>query len=203
MNETREIPQGLKLALDFAPLIAFFAAYKLAGMYWATGIIIALTLISVAIGFALTGRVAKFPLFGAILITVMGGLTLYLQNDTFVKMKPTAANLLFVAVLTGGLFSDRLFLKDMLGTAMELPDKAWRVLTWRWAWFFAALAVLNEFVWRNFSEGTWVNFKVFGLMGLTLAFAAVNAPFMMRNMQAELAGHARPGTKPDKPSVNG
>jgi intracellular septation protein len=200
MTETREIPQGLKLALDFAPLIAFFAAYKLAGMYWATGVIIALTLISVAIGFVLTGKVAKFPLFGAVLITVMGGLTLYFQNDTFVKMKPTAANLLFGAVLAGGLVSGRLFLKDLLGTAMELPDKAWRVLTWRWAAFFAILAVINELVWRNFSEGTWVNFKVFGLMGLTLAFAAANTPFMMRHMQA---GHTGPGAKPEKPSVNG
>jgi intracellular septation protein len=180
-DETKkELPQGLKLALDFAPLFAFFIAYKVGGVYWATGIIIALTLISLVIGYAMTGRVAKFPLFSAILISVMGGLTLYLQNDMFVKMKPTAANLVFASVLVGGIFSKRMFLKDLLGSALEMPENAWRTLTWRWAGFFVALAAINEIVWRTQSENFWVNFKVFGLMGLTFLFAAANAPFMAR-----------------------
>ena len=175
------------------PLVAFFIAYKLGGVYWATGIIIALTLLSLVIGYAFTGRIAKFPLFSGILITVMGGLTLYLQNDMFVKMKPTAANLVFAGILGGGLLANRMFLKDLLGSAIEMPLTAWRTLTWRWTVFFLVLAGLNEYVWRTMSEDTWVNFKVFGLMGLTMVFAFANAPFMARHMQAQ----------PEKPSADG
>jgi intracellular septation protein len=185
MTTTKEVPQGLKLALDFAPLIAFFVAYKLGGVYWATGIIIALTIVSLIIGYAMTGKIAKFPLFSGILITVMGGLTLYLQNDMFVKMKPTAANVIFAAILGGGLLSNRMFLKDLLGSAIEMSETAWRTLTWRWVIFFLALAGLNEYVWRTMSEATWVNFKVFGLMGLTMVFALANAPFMAKHMKHE------------------
>jgi intracellular septation protein len=178
----KEMPQGLKLALDFLPLAAFFIAFKFGGVYWATGIIIVLTLISLAVGYMITGHVAKFPLFSAILITIMGGLTLYLQNDVFVKMKPTAANLIFAAILGGGLFANRMFLKDLLGSAIDMPVAAWRTLTIRWTVFFLVLAGLNEFVWRNMSDDTWVNFKVFGLMGLTMLFAIANAPFMAKHM---------------------
>jgi intracellular septation protein len=189
--KAREMPQALKLALDFMPLVAFFAAYKLGGVYWATSIIIALTLLSLVIGYAMTGKVAKFPLFSAILITVMGGLTLYLKDDTFVKMKPTAANLIFAGLLGGGLLAKRFFLKDLLGSAVSMPEQAWATLTLRWVVFFLVLAGLNEYVWRTMSEATWVNFKVFGLMGLTMLFAFANAPFMARHLAD------------DKPSADG
>jgi intracellular septation protein len=183
MSSEKEMPQGLKLALDFAPLVAFFVAYKLGGVYWATGIIIALTIVSLIVGYVITSKVAKFPLFSGILITVMGGLTLYLQNDMFVKMKPTAANVIFAGLLGGGLLSRRMFLKDLLGSAIDMPEAAWRSLTWRWVIFFLVLAGLNEYVWRTMSEATWVNFKVFGLMGLTAVFAFANAPFMAKHMK--------------------
>jgi intracellular septation protein len=185
MTDKKEMPQGLKLALDFAPLVAFFVAYKIGGVYWATGIIIALTILSLIVGYTITGKIAKFPLFSGILITVMGGLTLYLQNDMFVKMKPTAANVIFAALLGGGLLSNRMFLKDLLGSAIEMSESAWRTLTWRWVIFFLALAGLNEYIWRTMSEATWVNFKVFGLMGLTMVFALANAPFMARHMKQD------------------
>lgn len=193
MTDKREMPQGLKLALDFAPLVAFFVAYKVGGVYWATGIIIVLTILSLVVGYAITGKVAKFPLFSGILITVMGGLTLYLQNDMFVKMKPTAANIIFAAILGGGLLSNRMFLKDLLGSAIEMPEPAWRSLTWRWVIFFLVLAGLNEYVWRTLSEATWVNFKVFGLMGLTLVFALANAPFMAKHMKQDDANPSADG----------
>jgi intracellular septation protein len=189
----KEMSQGLKLALDFAPLVAFFIAYRMGGVYWATGVIIALTLVSLVIGYMITGKVAKFPLFSGILITILGGLTLYLQNDTFVKMKPTAANLVFAGLLGGGLVMNRMFLKDLLGSTLNMPNDAWRTLTIRWAVFFLLLAGLNEYVWRTMSEEAWVNFKVFGLMGLTLVFALANAPFMARYMKAET----------DNPSADG
>jgi intracellular septation protein len=193
MTERKELPQGLKLALDFAPLVAFFVAYKVGGVYWATGIIIALTVLSLIIGYVMTSQIAKFPLFSGILITVMGGLTLYLQNDVFVKMKPTVANIIFAAILGGGLLTNRMFLKDLLGSAIVLPKAAWRSLTWRWVIFFLLLAGLNEYVWRTMSEATWVNFKVFGLMGLTMLFALANAPFMAKHMQQENANPSADG----------
>jgi intracellular septation protein len=193
MTNKKEMPQGLKLALDFAPLVAFFVTYKVGGVYWATGIIIALTIVSLIVGYAITGKIAKFPLFSGILITVMGGLTLYLQNDMFVKMKPTAANLIFAAILGGGLLSGRIFLKDLLGSAIEMAETAWRTLTWRWMVFFLVLAGLNEYVWRTMSEATWVNFKVFGLMGLTMVFALANAPFMAKHMKQDDANPSADG----------
>lgn len=179
----KELPQGLKLAFDFAPLLGFFIAYKLGGVYWATGTIICLTLVSLVLGYALTGKVAKFPLYSAILVTIMGGLTLYLKNDMFVKMKPTAANLVFAAVLGGGLLAKRIYLKDLLGSSVSMPETAWRTLTWRWTLFFLALAAANEYVWRNLSEEMWVDFKVFGLMGLTFLFVLANLPFMAKHMK--------------------
>lgn len=192
-EKKKELPQGLKMALDFAPLAAFFVTYKLGGMYWATGILMALTLTTLVIGYVMTGKFAKFPLYSALLVGFLGGLTLYFQDGTFVKMKPTAVNLLFAAVLAGGLYFNRIFLKDLLGSTMEMPDTAWRQLTLRWAGFFMALALLNEFVWRSMSEEAWVNFKVFGLLGLTIVFAAANTPFMMKHMTE----------KRDDPSANG
>jgi intracellular septation protein len=192
-TDKKELPQGLKLTLDFAPLVAFFVAYKLGGVYWATSIIIALTLVSLIIGYVMTGKVAKFPLFSGILITVMGGLTLYLHNDMFVKMKPTAANVIFALILGGGLLSNRMFLKDLLGSSIAMPEPAWRNLTWRWVVFFLVLAGLNEYIWRTMSEATWVNFKVFGLMGLTLVFALANAPFMAKHMKTDEANPSADG----------
>jgi intracellular septation protein len=193
MTPQKELPQGLKLALDFAPLVAFFVAYKVGGVYWATGIIIALTIVSLITGYMITGKVAKFPLFSGILITVMGGLTLYFQNDMFVKMKPTAANIIFAAILGGGLLTNRMFLKDLLGSSIDMPQTAWRNLTWRWVIFFLGVAGLNEYVWRTMPEATWVNFKVFGLMGLTFLFVLVNAPFMAKHMKQDNANPSADG----------
>jgi intracellular septation protein len=185
MIEKKPMSQAMKLALDFAPLVAFFVAYKIGGVYWATSIIIVLTILSLITGYMHTGKIAKFPLFSGILITVMGGLTLYLQNDMFVKMKPTAANLIFAMLLGGGLLRKRMFLKDLLGASLDMPEAAWRNLTWRWVAFFLLLAGLNEYVWRSLPEATWVNFKVFGLMGLTMLFALANAPFMAKHMKPD------------------
>lgn len=194
-THNKELSQQLKLALDFLPLVGFFLAYKFYGMYAATGFIMAATAASLVIQFIITRRLAKFPLYSAILVGVMGGLTLYMHNDTFFKMKPTAANLLFAVVLGGGLMAGRTFLKDLMGSAVHMNEQAWHTLTWRWVVFFVAMAVLNEIVWRNLSEATWVNFKVFGLMGLTLVFALANAPYMARHMHDLDAKDGTPGSK--------
>lgn len=178
----KTLPQWQKLLLDLGPLVVFFAANKFGGIFWATGAFMAATLVALTITYILTRHISKMLLFTAVLVGVFGSLTLYLHNDLFIKIKVTLLNGLFGLILLGGLWFDRLFLKDMLGGSMQLAATAWRTLTLRWSVFFFILAGLNEIVWRNFSNDTWVNFKAFGLLGLTLVFAFANAPFMARHM---------------------
>jgi intracellular septation protein len=189
--------QGRKQLLEFAPLVIFFGVNWKAGIFWATGVFMAVTLAVLIYTYFKTGKVAKVPLASALLVGVFGGLTLYLQDETFIKVKVTLVNLIFAVLLLGGVYFRRSFIKDVMGEALTLPDAAWRTLSIRWGVFFAALAAANEFVWRHYTTDQWVTFKVFGLMGLTLLFALANAPFMARNM-------ADPeDAKGKNPSVNG
>jgi intracellular septation protein len=113
---------------------------------------------------------------------VFGGLTLWLQNETFIKVKVTLINALFGTILLSGLFFGKQLLKLVLGEALKMDDEGWRILTLRWGLFFFALAGLNEIVWRTVSTDLWVNFKVFGILPLTLLFALSQAPLMNRHM---------------------
>jgi intracellular septation protein len=131
----------------------------------------AATVVSLIASHFLLGRIATMPLVTGVFVIVFGGLTIYLQDDHFIKLKPTIVNGLFAAILLGGLMTGRLFLKTVFGDVMRLTEEGWRVLTIRWAIFFVVLAVLNEVMWRFFSTDTWVTFKVFGIMPLTFVFA--------------------------------
>ena len=188
--------QGKKQLLEFAPLLIFFAVNWKAGIFWATGVFMAVTLAVLLYTFISTGKVAKVPLATAILVAVFGGLTLYLHDDVFIKVKVTLINAIFAVILIGGVRFGRYFIKDVMGEALTFPDEAWRTLSLRWGFFFAALAVVNEVAWRNLTTDQWVTFKVFGLMGLTLVFALANAPFMARHMEDAEASA-------EKPSVDG
>jgi intracellular septation protein len=119
----------------------------------------------------LLGRIAVMPLVTSVFVLVFGGLTLWLQDDHFIKIKPTIVNGLFATILFAGLVSGRLFLKIVFGDVMRLSEEGWRILTLRWALFFVFLAFLNEVMWRGFSTDTWVAFKVFGIMPITFVFA--------------------------------
>jgi intracellular septation protein len=121
------------------------------------------------------------PLFTALLVLIFGGLTLYLKNDIFIKMKPTVLYAFFGATLIGGLSFKRLFIKYVFAQAFELDETGWRQLTWRWGIFFLALAVLNELVWRNASTAAWVSFKVWGIIPLIFLFALAQTPFVMKH----------------------
>ena len=121
------------------------------------------------------------PLISAVFVASFGGLTLWLHSDLFIKVKVTLINALFGAILLGGLAIGRSYLKLVMGEALKLPEAAWRTLTLRWGVFFFCLAALNEIVWRNVSTDAWVNFKVFGLLPITLVFALANAPFMAKH----------------------
>lgn len=163
--------QIIKLFVELGPLLIFFITNSHYGIFAGTGAFMAATIVSLAASHALLGRIATMPLVTGVFVLVFGGLTLYLQDDHFIKMKPTIVNGLFAAILVGGMVFDRLFLKTVFGDVMRLTEEGWRILTVRWAFFFAFLSVLNEVVWRLFSTDTWVTFKVFGIMPLTFVFA--------------------------------
>ena len=131
--------------------------------------------------YAIERRLPLLPVITAAVVLIFGGLTLILNDELFIKLKPTIANLLLAAVLFVGLALRRPFLKIVLGTVFNLDDIGWRKLTWRWAWFFMVLAILNELVWRNLSTDVWVNFKVFGIMPLTIAFSLSLLPLLQRH----------------------
>jgi intracellular septation protein len=171
----------LKFALDLGPLLIFFAANGLFGIFTATAVFMAAMLIVIAIGIVVERKLSPIPLITGALVLVFGGLTLWLANDIFIKIKPTILYAMFAAILIGGLAFDRLFIKLVLGQTLRLEDAAWRTLTWRWAAFFIVLAVINEIVWRNVSTGTWVAFKVWAVFPLTLLFAMAQAPFISRH----------------------
>jgi len=177
----------LKLFLDFFPLGAFFIAYKLEGMMVATAVILACTFISLGITYVWEKRISPAPLISGILAALLGGMTLALQNETFIKIKPTLVNVIFAAVLLGGAAYGKPLLKYLLQATFQMTETGWMKLSVRWGIFFLLLALLNEMVWRNFPDDVWVNFKVFAIMPLTLAFAAAQWP-LIKNYMVESEG---------------
>jgi len=171
----------VKLLIELGPLLAFFLVYSRAGIYWATGVLMVTAVIALIASRMLLGRILAVPVVTAVLVVVFGGLTFWLDDPRFIKIKPTIINLLFAGVLLAGLVMRRPLLKLLLGEAFNLTEEGWRKLSVRWALFFLALAVLNELVWRNFSEGVWVNFKVFGILPLTLLFAMAQIGVIRRH----------------------
>jgi intracellular septation protein len=163
--------QVLKLIVEVGPLAVFFLTNARAGIFWGTGTFMVATLISLLASRALFGRIAVMPLVSGACVLVFGGLTLWLQDDHFIKMKPTIVNALFASALFIGLMYGQSLLRIVFGEVFRLTEEGWRKLTWRWAFFFVFLAVLNEIVWRTFSTDVWVSFKVFAIMPLTMAFA--------------------------------
>jgi intracellular septation protein len=175
-------PKWIKPAVDFGPLAVFFIVSKLGNIMQATAAVIVATLLALALGYWATRRVALMPLVTAIVVTIFGGLTLWFNDETFFKMKPTIVQALFAAILLGGLLLKRPTLQYVLGDTLKLTDAGWLTLTWRYAVFFIAMAVLNEIVWRHVSTDLWVDFKVFGILGLTVLFSLSQMPLLKRNM---------------------
>lgn len=182
MSDTK-LTQAQRLLLDLGPLVAFFAANWKLGLIWATGVLMAATFISLAVTYALTRTINKMTLIGALFIGVFGAITLYLQDAWYLKLKVTLVELFFAALLLGGLYFKRMFVKDMMGEFLELPDDVWFKLTIRWALFFVAMAILNVIIWQMFSDSVWAAFKAFGLLGCTVVFALANAPLMAKYLK--------------------
>ena len=178
-------PQLRRLALDLGPLLIFFAAFKYLGIFAATGAFMAAVLAALVIGYVLEKKLSPMPIFTAVLVLIFGGLTLYLKNDLFIKMKPSVLYVVFGVVLLGGLRFNRLFIKYVFGQAFELDETGWKKLTIRWGIFFLVLAVLNEAIWRTTSTETWVAFKVWGIIPLWFLFALAQTPLVMKHQHGD------------------
>jgi intracellular septation protein len=190
----------LKLVLEMGPLILFFfansrpalfmpfvgpllpeaASGERAGIFVATAVFMVAILASLAVSYALTRHLPVMAMVTAVIVVVFGGLTLALQDDTFIKMKPTIIYLLFGGLLLGGLAFNKPLLAIVFDSVFDLNDEGWRKLTLRWAVFFLALAVVNEIVWRTQTTDFWVSFKVFGVVPLTFVFAALQYPLLQK-----------------------
>ncbi len=194
--QRKEVPPLLKLALELGPLLVFFFANSRGEwlverfpvlaqigqpIFIATALFMAATVIALVVSWIMTRSLPIMPLVSGIVVLVFGALTLWLHNDTFIKMKPTIVNSLFGAILLGGLLFGKALLGYVFDQAFKLDAEGWRKLTLRWGLFFFVLAVINEVVWRNFPTDTWVTFKVWGVMPLTIAFTMFQLPLIKKH----------------------
>ena len=159
-----------KLLIDIGPLAVFFIFYTRGDLKTAILPFMIATIIAVLFSYILEKKIPIMPTVGAVIILIFGGLTIYFDNETFFKMKPTIINLLFAGVLYGGIILNKSLLRYLLGAALKLQDEGWDILTKRWIGLFIALAILNEIIWRTQTTDIWVNFKVFGILPITFIF---------------------------------
>ena len=176
----------MKILADLFPVILFFIAYQLFDIYIATQVAIAAAAVQVVYNRLRYGKVETMHWVTLGLLVVFGGLTLALRDPTFIKWKPTVVNWLFaVAFLLSQLFMKRSLLRRMMDHAVNMPDAAWLRLNTAWVTFFTAMGVLNLYIAYNFSEAVWVNFKLFGFLGLTLVFMLAQGFYLARFVEPD------------------
>ncbi|MEW6454188.1 MAG: septation protein A [Pseudomonadota bacterium] len=201
MAEKQQMNPLLKLALDLGPLLLFFFANskpalfepwlaaiipeavahgERSGIFVATAVFMVAIVIALIVSYIMTRHLPVMPLVTAVVVVIFGGLTLFLQNETFIKLKPTIIYLLFAGVLLGGMLFQKPLLQMVFDQMFHLTEEGWRKLTIRWSVFFLVLAALNEIVWRTQTTDFWVAFKVFGVVPLTFVFAALQYPLLMK-----------------------
>ena len=183
----------MQMLFDLLPVVFFFIAYKLAGIYVATAVLIVGVLVQTAISWFKHKKVSPMLLTSAVLVLVFGGLTLLIHDATFIKWKPTIVNLLFAgAFLASQFMKGPTIVQRLMGEKMKLePASLWTRLNLMWVGYFVVCAVLNLYVAYNFSEDTWVNFKLFGLMGMTIVFALAQGYWLGRKLDQMDVGAAR------------
>jgi intracellular septation protein len=183
LKQAKEPGPLVKVAIDLGPLVIYFATYWFTkNVILATAVFMGATAASILASKLLHGKVSAMLWFSGVMVLVLGGLTVWLKDATFIKMKPTVYYLLVAGILGFGLFTDRPTLKMVLGQSFPgLSDLGWRKLTRNWALFFVAMAVANEAVWRTTSTDFWLGYKLWGAMPATLIFAFANFPMLMRH----------------------
>jgi len=179
MDKTQPHPL-FKLATELGPLLVFFVFNAKFHLFVATGAFMVAIVAAMIASYVVTKHVPLMALVTGIIVLVFGTLTLVLHDETFIKVKPTIVYALFALVLGGGLLFGRSFIAIMFDQMFNLTPQGWRLLTMRWALFFAGLALLNEVIWRTQSTDFWVNFKVFGVTPLTMVFAVMQMPLVKR-----------------------
>jgi intracellular septation protein len=173
--------QLLKTILELAPLLVFFTVNLLTkNIILGTAIFMVATIAALIASRMIFGKIPVMPLVSGVLVLVFGGLTVWLDDALFIKLKPTIVNLMFACILFGGLFYGKSLLRYVLGEVFKLTDEGWRILTFRWAIFFVVLALVNEIVWRNFSESFWIGFKFMGVMPITAVFGLAQLGLLKR-----------------------
>jgi intracellular septation protein len=175
----------LKPLCEVGPIAAFFIANSRWDIFVGTAVFIVATAIALPAYRMLGGRWPILPLVGGFFVLVFGALTLLLQDELFIKLKPTIVNLLFAAILLGGLLFNRSLLQPLLDSAFKLTPLGWRLLTWRWCGMFAALAIINEIMWRGFSTDTWIASKLALSMPLTILFGLAQIPLIKRHWDGD------------------
>ena len=178
----KTLPTALKLAVDFGPLLVFFVANRFGDVFIATAAFMAATAMAIGVSWAKTRHIPMMLLFTGVIVLVFGGLTLWLQDETFIKLKPTLIYGMFAAILTFGIVTKRPTLKLVLGEALPaLTDTGWTKLTRNWALFFVALMAANEVARHMLTTDQWVNFKVWGVTSATMLFALAQAPLLSKH----------------------
>ena len=179
---------GQNLWIDLGPVAVFVIVYNYlrgsdpdGAIYTAAAVFMGVAIIALAYSRIKHGKTSNMLLLSTAIIVISVGLAFLFNNPVFIYMKPTVINALFGIGVLGGVFFKKNVIKMMMGGAFEMPDKAWNTLAIRWGIFFFALAIINEIVWRGFSEAFWANFKLFGMFPLTLLFTISQVPFMMKN----------------------
>ena len=185
-------PPPSKLLVDLGPLALFFGTNYFKGIFWATGVFMVAITAALLYSWKKDHKLPPMMVFTAVLVLVFGGLTIALQDETFIKIKVTLINALFASILLVGLFSGKMLLKTAFGHAFQITEAGWRSLTIRWIVFFAAMAVVNEAIWRNTTTDMWVNWKVFGQLGLTFLFLLLQVPLLQK--------HALEPATPEEPA---
>lgn len=177
----------LRLALDLGPLIVFLGTNWLTGnIFLATGIFMAATAVAMLVSRLTAGRISPILWFSGVMVFVLGGLTVWLHNETFIKIKPTIYYVMISAILLFGMWTNRPMLKMVLGHAYPgLTDRGWAILTRNWVAFFLVLAAANELVWRTTSTDFWLGYKLWGALPATMLFAIANIPMLMRHGMAQ------------------
>ena len=181
-TDEKRMPAWAKTLSDFGPLAAFFIANWYGGILVATGVLMATIAVASIVSWVLTHKISPMHVVTLVFVMLFGGLTLWLEDETFIKVKVSLVNSLFGTILVGGWLLGKPLLKFVMGEFLHLDEDGWRKLSLRWGLFFFSLAALNEVVWRSVSTDTWVTFKVFGLLGITMAFGMAQMPLITKHL---------------------
>ncbi len=192
----------MKLLFDLFPVILFFIAYQMYDIYTATMVIVLATIVQVAYLYIKHKRVEKLHIITLVLVVLLGGLTLILQDEAFIKWKPTIVNWGFAIVFLGSHYiGQKPIIQRMMGSMIELPEQVWSRLSWLWIGFFVLSGAANLYVAFNYDTDTWVNFKVFGLMAMTIIFIVLQGLYIHRHMDDLEQNDPEPDAKPIEASA--